>query len=66
MSTFPYKFDLNETLISCLTDFYLINCLANYIAYMADKHEFIYEFSKQSKFFHKFNNYDFYSTQIVL
>ena len=66
MSTFPYNFNINKTSSNHLTNFYSINCLADYRAYIMDKYESIYEFSKQSKFFHKFNNFEFYSVYIAL
>ena len=53
MSTFPYNFDPNETLISRLHDFYSINCLTVYRAYITHHKVPICEFSKEPKNFNE-------------
>ena len=47
MSTFPYNFDPNETLISCLTDFQSIIHITIYRANIVHQKEPIYGLSKE-------------------
>ena len=49
-----------------MIDWLGINHLTIYMAYIAHQKEHIYEFSKESKNFHKCNKYDLYCTHIAL
>ena len=53
MSTFPYNFDPNETLVIWLNSNQSINYLTIYRPYIAHQKEHICEFSKESKNFNE-------------
>ena len=56
----------NETFNQLLTDFWSINHLTVYRAYIVHQNKPVHEFSKESKNIHRFPIYDLYCTHIYM